>query len=408
MKKAEAMLEGSPLVNCGEILSLIATGAATSRAAILDASGLSRVTMTQRLNALLAAGLVRETEQTLPSGGRPTRVLAVQEAAGAILVANIGETHIQLAAMDLAPALICQTTIEMSREDAPPLTLERIHDAFTALLDDEGVAGRILCGVSLSLPTPVDFKRGCVVGPSVLPGWDEFDIKRWLSDRYDAPVYVENDVNLMTIYEHRRNFPAVDDMFFIKAGTGIGSGIVTGGRIFRGAQGAAGDIGHIQFSSADSPLCRCGKLGCVEARAAGWAIARDLRSLDFRAFNARDVVDLVEANKPEAIMMVRRAGQTIGEVASDVVSILNPSLIVVGGTLARTGEYLLSGVRELVYQRCLPLATRELSIVLADPHPDSALFGAAHLVLDDVFARENVDALIERFLRAQDSRRRVA
>ncbi len=377
----------------------------TSRAAILEASGLSRVTMTQRLNALLAAGLIRETEQTLPSGGRPTRVLAIQEAAGVILVANIGETHIQLATMDLLPSIIRQTTIEMSRQAPPAATLQRIHDAFLMLLDDETIAGRILCGVSLSLPTPVDFKRGCVVGPSVLPGWDEFDIRDWLSRHYDAPIFIENDVNLMTIYEHRRNFPSVEDMFFIKAGTGIGSGIVAGGKIYRGAQGAAGDIGHIQFPSTDSPLCRCGKLGCVEARAGGWAIARDLRKLEFQADNARDVVRLIESNRPEAIMMVRRAGQTIGEVASDVVSILNPSLIVVGGTLAKAGEYLLSGIRELVYQRCLPLATRDLAIVLADPQPDSALFGAAHLVLDDIFGRHNAGTLIERFISAQAAAR---
>jgi len=378
--------------------SVIASRTAISRGAILDASGLSRMTMTQRLNALLGAGLVRETEQTLPSGGRPTRVLAVRESAGILLVANIGETHIQLAAMDLLPSIVRQTTIEMSRQEPPSSMLEKIRDAFSSLLADEAVAGRILCGVSLSLPTPVDFKRGCVVGPSVLPGWDEFDIKTWLRQYYEAPIYVENDVNLMTIYEHRKNFPGVGDMFFIKAGTGIGSGIVADGRIYRGAQGAAGDIGHVQFSSTDSPLCRCGKLGCVEARAGGWAIARDLTKLNFEADSARDVVRLVESNKPEAMMMVRRAGQTIGEVAADVVSILNPSLIVVGGTLAKTGEYLLSGIRELVYQRCLPLATRDLSIVLADPHPDGALFGAAYLALDDIFSKDRVEELIERIM----------
>jgi len=405
MKKIEGLSESTALANSGEILSLIANGAANSRSAILEASGLSRVTVTQRLNALLAVGLVRETEQTLPSGGRPTRVLAIREGAGILLVANIGETHIHLAAMDLLPSIVCQTTIEMSRQDPPAETLRKIHEAFQSLLADAAVANRILCGVSLSLPTPVDFKRGCVVGPSVLPGWDEFDIKTWMHGFYDAPIYVENDVNLMTIYEHRRNFPSIDDMFFIKAGTGIGSGIVAGGKIYRGAQGAAGDIGHVQFSSSDSPLCRCGKLGCVEARAGGWAIARDLKKLDFQAENARDVVRLVEANTPEAIMMVRTAGQTIGEVASDVVSILNPSLIVVGGTLARTGEYLLSGIRQLVYQRCLPLATRELSIVLADPHPDSALFGAAHLVLDDIFGKDKVERLIERIVLSSDAAR---
>lgn len=403
MKKLESSSETVSLINSADLLSLIATGAASSRAALLEASRLSRVTVTQRLNALLSSGLVRETERTLPSGGRPTRVLAVGVNAGIILVANIGETHIHLAAMDLQPEIVCQVTIPLSSPGDPGATLHQIRKAFSELLAHNDVADPFLFGISLSLPTPVDYKRGCVVGPSVLPGWDEFDIKGWLGTHYDAPIFVENDVNLMTIYEHRHNFPTVDDMFFIKAGTGIGSGIVTGGKVFRGAQGAAGDIGHIQFTSDDPPLCRCGKLGCVEARAGGWAIARDLTTKGFSAENARDVVQLVESNKPEAIMLVRRAGQTIGEVASDVVSILNPSLIVVGGTLAKTGEYLLSGVRELVYQRCLPLATRELQIVLADPQPDSALFGAAHLVLDDIFSKGNVEELIERFVRRNET-----
>jgi predicted NBD/HSP70 family sugar kinase len=218
----------------------------------------------------------------------------------------------------------------------------------------------------------------------------------WLGAHYKVPIYVENDVNLMTIYEHRHNFPSVEDMIFIKAGTGIGSGIIAGGKIFRGAHGAAGDIGHIQFNSPDAPLCRCGKLGCVEARAGGWAIARDLTANGLHAETARDVVALVEMQKPEAIMLLRRAGQTIGEVASDVVSILNPSLIVVGGMLARGGDFLLSGIRELVYQRCLPLATSDLKIMLADPKTDSASIGAAHLVLDDVFSAGNAGKFLDR------------
>ncbi|GLR55058.1 ROK family protein [Shinella yambaruensis] len=385
------------LDGAGGILSLIATGAAASRAELLAASGLSRVTVTQRLNALLASGLVRETEKTLPSGGRPTRVLAINPASGFLLVANIGETHIHLAAMDLTPAILSQTTLPFSVASGPEATLAQIGDAFAILTAETEKTHGFFLGISLSLPTPVDFKRGCVVGPSVLPGWDEFDIIGRLKARFDVPVYVENDVNLMTICEHKRRVPAVDDMLFVKVGTGMGSGMIAGGRLFRGAQGAAGDIGHIQFLSDDAPLCRCGKFGCVEARAAGWAIARDLSARGFRAETARDVIDLVEQRKPEALMLLRAAGRTIGEVISDVVSIINPSLIVIGGTLARGGDLMLSGIRELVYQRCLPLATRDLSIVLSTVREDGALFGAAHLLLDDLFASAKADRLLERY-----------
>ena len=385
------------LDDAGGILSLIATRTAASRAELLQASGLSRVTVTQRLNALLLSGLVRETEETLPSGGRPTRALAINAASGFVLVANIGETHIHLAAMDLKPAVLVQTTLPFTVESGPEATLTEIEKAFVDLAAEAEKTNGFFAGISLSLPTPVDFKRGCVVGPSVLHGWDDFDIIGRLQRRFDVPVYVENDVNLMTICEHKRRFPTVEDMLFVKAGTGIGSGMMAGGRMFRGAQGAAGDIGHIQFLSDDAPLCRCGKFGCIEARAAGWAIARDLSARGFKAETARDVIELVEQRKPEALMLMREAGRTIGEVISDVVSIINPSLIVIGGTLAQSGDLLLSGVRELVYQRCLPLATRDLSIELSTAQEDSALFGAAYLFLEDVFASANVSRLIDRF-----------
>lgn len=397
MKKPNQSIDATMIDGAGSLLSLIASGAATSRAELLEASGLSRATVTQRLNGLLASGLVCETQDTLPSGGRPTRVLAINAESGFVIVANIGETHIHLAAMDLQPAILAETTLPFSITSGPDVTLAQIGDAISALAKDAQKTKGLFVGIGLSLPAPVDFKRGCVVGPSVLPGWDEFDIIGWLKRRFAVPVYVENDVNLMTICEHKRRFPAIDDMVFVKIGTGIGSGMIAGGRLFRGAQGAAGDIGHIQFLSDDAPLCRCGKFGCIEARAAGWAIARDLNARGFQAETARDVIDHVDQRKPEALMLLRAAGRTIGEVVSDVVSILNPSLIVIGGTLARGGDLLLSGIRELVYQRCLPLATRNLSIVLSTAQEDSALFGAAYLILDDLFGAAKVEQLLERY-----------
>jgi predicted NBD/HSP70 family sugar kinase len=200
--------------------------------------------------------------------------------------------------------------------------------------------------------------------------------------------------------EFNRFWPDVGQFLFIKAGTGIGSGIITDGRIYRGAQGAAGDIGHIQFASANPPLCRCGKLGCVEARAAGWALARDLRAQGFKAQNARDVIDLVRINQPEAIERVRAAGRVLGEVAADIVSVLNPAVIVIGGTLAEAGEHLLSGVRELVYQRSLPLATRKLQIAPARSDPGvGLLLGAAQLVIESQMAPAAIEQTIARHQR---------
>jgi len=390
--------ENAALTNASDIFSLIATGAAVSRSALLDRSGLSRVTVTQRLNALIAADLIGEAARTLPSGGRPTRVLTVNPQIGHVLVANIGESHLHLALMSPEPAVIVQTTLRYEVAEGPTATLDRIAGGFRQLQAETGGDNGILLGIGLSLPAPVDYKRGRVVGPSVMRGWDNVDIIGPMANHFDAPVYVDNDVNLMTLYEYRRHFQLADDILYIKVGTGIGAGFIADGKMFRGAHGASGDIGHIQFDSDDPPLCRCGKLGCVEARAAGWAIARDLRALGFKAENARDVIALVDEQVPEAVMLLRKAGRVIGEVTADVVSLLNPGLIVVGGTLARGGDFLLSGIRELVYQRCLPLATRELNIILAPPQGDIALLGAGQLVIDNTFSPAGSADLLNRIV----------
>lgn len=384
----------------GELLTAVAETGPMSRASLLSASGLSRATVTQRLNAFIASGLLMEADEMRPSGGRPSRLVCLNAEAALVLAANIGESHIRLAATNLDLAVKAQVTIAFSIDEGPEGTLDRISAAFVDLLRSLSREAAEVAGIGLSLPTPVDFRRGRVVGPSVLHGWDEFDIAAYLGRCWSAPVWVENDVNLMALCEYRQSFRDTPDMFFIKAGTGIGSGIISGGQIFRGAQGAAGDIGHIQIAAKDEPpLCRCGKFGCIEARAAGWAIARDLAAFGRLASNARDIITLVEMGVPEAIMLLRNAGRTIGEVVADVVSILNPARIVVGGTLARGGEHLLSGVREMVYQRCLPLATRDLEIVQATTPSDSALLGAAMLVREQVFAPANIDAFIQRFAR---------
>jgi predicted NBD/HSP70 family sugar kinase len=314
---------------------------------------------------------------------------------GIMLVANIGETHVHLAATDLEPAIMAETVGSLDVRSGPETILTWIASQFRSLLEKVGRSAREVVGIGLGMPAPVDYDAARVFGPSVMLGWDDFDIRGWMRAHFEAPVLVENDVNLMTLSEFRRFWPDVGQFLFIKVGTGIGSGIITDGRIYRGAQGAAGDIGHIQCASVDPPLCRCGKLGCVEARAAGWALARDLRAEGFKAQNARDIIELVRINQPEAIQKVRAAGRVLGEVTADVVSVLNPAVIVIGGTLAEAGEHLLSGVRELVYQRSLPLATRKLQIAAARSNPGvRLLLGAAQLVIESQMASTAVEQTI--------------
>ena len=378
-------------LGAGAVLALVATGRAKSRSELLETLGWSRATVTQRLAFLLSSGLLEEAAETLPSGGRPSRILRMNVGFGVVLAADVGERSLRLAVTDLLPRVLAETTLDMDVGRGPAAVLAAIAQAFDTLLDGVGRGPEEVVGIGLSLPAPVDFAAGRVVGPSVMRGWDDFDIRGWMRHRFDAPTLVENDVNVMTLAEARRFWPDASQFFYVKVGTGIGSGIVADGRIYRGAQGAAGDIGHIQMPGTAGPLCRCGKLGCVEASASGWSMARDLRAIGLEARDARGVLALVEANQPNAINLVRAAGRIVGEVAASVVSVLNPSVIVVGGTLSRAGDHLLSGIRELIYQRCLPLATRDLVVVAARSGDDANIIGAATLVLESSMSPGAVD-----------------
>jgi predicted NBD/HSP70 family sugar kinase len=186
----------------------------------------------------------------------------------------------------------------------------------------------------------------------------------------------------------------VDDLLFIKVGTGIGCGIVGHGRIHRGAQGAAGDLGHIRVPGATDAICRCGNAGCVEAVAGGQAIADRLRERGYDTPDARAVVELALSGDREATREIRESGRVLGQVLAAAVNFFNPSVIVIGGDVANAHEQLLAGVREVVYQRSLPLATRHLRLVPAQLGDVAGVVGASVMVLERIFAPAAVDELV--------------
>lgn len=382
--------------DAGQLLDFIRNRQASSRPELERVSGLARATVVQRLRYLFATGLVIEDGAVEGSIGRPAKMLKLDPNFGVVLAADVGESVARVAAVDLSPSILAETTLELDVSSGPQEVLSAIVKACHKLTRQIGRPIERCLGIGLSLPAPVDYVAGRIVGPSVMRGWDQFDICGFVSDSLKIPTRVDNDVNLMAMSEYRRFWPHVEHFLFIKAGTGIGSGIITGGKIYRGAKGASGDIGHIQFEAPKAPLCRCGKAGCVEAVAAGWAIARDLRDQGYEVNNARDVIALLEKGEPICIQRVREAGRVLGEVAADVVSVLNPSAIVVGGTLSRAGDHLLAGIKELIFRRCLPLALDGLGIYLARSDESAGILGAAQLLIDSELAPNRLNATVTR------------
>src|SRR4051795_6813123 len=282
----------------GRVLGLIRDGEAVTRADIARRTGLARSTVAQRVEALMAHRFVYEAGGTASTGGRPPTVLAFNRAAGVVLVAALGATHSRLAVSDLAGTPLAERAYDTDVAREPALVLAWGHERFQERLSDLERDRTDVRGIGLGVPAPVAFSRGEPVAPPMMPGWDGFSIPDWFSPFYDAPVLVDNDVNIMALGEHWTHWRDCEHLLFVKIGTGIGCGIVSDRRIHRGAQGAAGDIGHVRLGGHTDVVCRCGNVGCLEAVAGGRALAAQLTRAGLEATSSRDVVRLLGAGEP--------------------------------------------------------------------------------------------------------------
>lgn len=381
----------------GQVLDLIRAKGDVTRAELVEHTGLSRATVGTRLDTLQRAGFITPAAMTSTSRGRPPSRFRFRHEEGVLLIGDGGATGVRAAVTDLAGTVLTQTRLTINIATGPETWLDTLLEGLTSLLDDLDLGAASVRGVGIALPGPVDSAAGMVISPPIMTGWDRYPIRPHIKTRFDCPVVVENDANAMTIGEHRLAHPHISSMLMLKLATGIGAGLIAGGSIFRGAEGAAGDIGHIQVvvpEEGEAPTCRCGNLGCIEAYAGGWALIRDLRAEGLNAESVSDVVQLVGGGNPTAARLIRRAGRIIGIALSDAVSLLNPQVVVLGGELAAADNHLFAGVRESVYARSLPLATRHLQIVPAEQGELAGVNGLVTALCDHLYQPNRIDSII--------------
>jgi predicted NBD/HSP70 family sugar kinase len=348
------------------------------------------VTVSQRVDALLRRGLIVEGPNGRSTGGRPPARLLFNEDAGVVLAADLGATHARIAMTDLAGGVLAEVADDLSVADGPNVVLPAVDRHFERLLRESGRPPEDVCAIGIGVPGPVEFATGRPVNPPIMPGWDGHPIPERFQ-RYGVPVLVDNDVNIMAVGEHWSAWRDRQHFLFVKVGTGIGSGIVSQGALYRGGQGAAGDIGHIRVPGHDNVTCECGNVGCLEAVAGGRALARRARELGFEAPSSRDVVALARAHSVEVARLVRDAGRVLGSVLASLVNALNPDIIVIGGDIAEAHEQLFAGVRETVYQRSTPLATRHLEITPSTLGDRAGITGASVLAIEYILSPAYVD-----------------
>jgi glucokinase-like ROK family protein len=384
------------------VLDLVRTGAACTRPDMARRSGFGRTVVTQRVQQLLDSGLLEEGALAPSTGGRAPRELRFCADAGHLLVAEVGATSVEVAVTDLNGALLHRQHGDGDVTHGPDYGLGQVEAVFDAALTARPAGAPPIWGIGVSVPGPVEFATGQPVAPPIMPGWDRYPIRKRLAQRFRVPVWVDNDVNLMALGELRSGLARGEqDVLYIKIGTGIGAGLVSGGRLHRGAQGCAGDVGHVAVLDDPTIVCRCGNIGCLEALAGGAALAREATAAAGsgrsrvlaelagagRPLDARDVSTAAQHGDPFSVELLTRSGERMGAMLATLVNFYNPSLIIIGGGVAEAGDLLLAAIRQVVYRRSLPLATRNLRIVQSPLSSTAGLIGASAMVVDELFSR---------------------
>ncbi|MFP3462584.1 ROK family transcriptional regulator [Arthrobacter globiformis] len=374
----------------GELLRILRDGRPRTRADLAGITGLGRAAISSRLEPLLELGLVVPVSDAASTGGRPSARLAFNPGARLVAAADIGATHVTVALTNLSGKVLLGTTERLEIARGPEAVLDWLATTLQGHLDKVKRPATDMIAVGIGLPGPVEHSTGKPTSPPIMPGWDGFDVPAYVQRTFDVPVLVDNDVNIMALGERATRWPDEDNMIFLKVATGIGSGVISGGVLQRGAAGVAGDVGHIAVSKAAGIQCRCGKTACLEAIAGAPAVAAHLREKGLEATTGNDVVSLVRSGDLAAIQAVRQAGRDIGEMLNMCVSLINPSLIVVGGSLAQSGEHLIAGIREMVYTRSTPLATQHLNITQSETGAEAGVVGASILAIEYALAPQRV------------------
>jgi len=379
-----------------DVFALLRDGRAWTRAELAQTTGLARSTVAARVEELMRLGFVAPVGGGASTGGRPPSLFSLNPRARVVAGVDVGATHVAVALADLSGEVLGTVSTPLEVAEGPEAVLSWAAASVSLLLGRHGRSGTELAAIGIGLPGPVQHATGRPTNPPIMPGWDRYDVPARMQQDHPVPVLIDNDVNIMALGEQRAAFPEVQDLVFVKVATGIGSGLISGGALQRGAQGTAGDLGHVRVPGADDVQCRCGNTGCLEAVAAGPALVSALNAVGVAAEKPQDVVDCVRAGDLAAIRVVRQAGRNIGDVLATLVNLTNPAVVVIGGRMAGAGEHLLAGVREVVYRRSMPLATEHLRIVPSKAADSAALGGAVAMAVEHVLSPEQIESAVRR------------
>lgn len=371
------------------ILNLLWREREISRAELARRSSLSPSTVSAIVSDLLNTGLVEEARAGLSSGGRRPIMLRFQDEASSIIGIELGATHVSCVLTDLRARIRASWSAPALVRDEPEPTLEKVTMAVRSVLGAAGVELSRVLGIGVAVPSPVDKDHAGELLPLIVPKWEGYNVATHLETNFGRPVFVDNDANLGALAELWWGAGAsASDIAFVKVATGIGAGLIIDGRIFRGSSGIAGEIGHTSID-ASGPQCVCGLKGCLTTLVGTPALLERAHTQMRAVGNDRPppatIDELVNAaldGDPSSVELMRYAGKKLGIGIANMLNLLNPSTVVIGGGIARAGDLLLDPIGETIRGLSLPASISTTEIKTTSLQEWGIALGGATLALE--------------------------
>ncbi|MFE4454446.1 ROK family protein [Streptomyces sp. NPDC056796] len=368
--------------NLERVVRAVRMAGSLTQAEIARSTGLSAATVSNIVRELKDSGTVEVTPTS--AGGRRARSVSLSGDAGIVIGVDFGHTHLRVAIGNLAHQVLAEESEPLDVDASSAQGFGRAEQLVNRLVETTGIAPEKVIGVGLGVPGPIDVESGTLGSTSILPGWTGINPGQELAGRLGVPVYVDNDANLGALGELVwGSGRGVKDLAYIKVASGVGAGLVIDGHIYRGPGGTAGEIGHITLDES-GPVCRCGNRGCLETFTAARYVLPLLRPSHGPDLTMERMVQLAREGDPGCRRVIGDVGRHIGSGVANLCNLLNPSRVVLGGSLAEAGELVLAPIRDSVSRYAIPSAARQLSVLPGALGGRAEVLGALALVLSEM------------------------
>lgn len=370
------------------ITGLLASDGPMSRADLARATGLSRTTVSSLVGELITSGhVVETTDRGRPhkgGSGRPPVLVALSTPGGGVAGVDLGHRHVRVAVADRSGVVLAEETAAVDVDEDGAAALDRAARMVRQALRDAGLAREHLQAVGMCVPAPLD-RRSASIRTGILPGWRQLTPGEELHRRLDVPVFADNDANLGALAELTRGVArGAADAVYVKVASGLGAGIVLGGRLHRGATGIAGELGHVQIGE-DGQVCRCGNRGCLETLVAAPRLVELLQPAYDEQLSVERILELDADDDAGVRRVLSDAGRVIGRALADLCNNLNPELVVVGGSLGASAS-LGDGIRASVDRYAQPDTAAALRVVAGELGDRAEVVGAISLAIARIAA----------------------